>query len=127
MKEERTQVLIIEDEAALRNALRDKLTNAGFSVTTAKDGEEGLVLAFAEEPQLILLDVVMPKMDGMTLLHKLRKDSWGQTVPVIMLTNLEANIPSNAVFEYLVKSNTHLEDVVAKVKAKLGVANVRAV
>lgn len=56
-----------------------------FHALGAKDGEEGLELALKEKPDLILLDVIMPKMDGMTMMKKLRKDNWGKKVPIILL------------------------------------------
>lgn len=117
-------VCIIEDESSLLQALRDKLSREGFSTLTAKDGEEGLAIVLREHPDLILLDVVMPKMDGMTMLGKLREDAWGKTAKVIVLSNLgDADNMSAAVIHgssnYLVKSDWRLEDIVVKVKEAL--------
>ena len=81
----------MEDEQDLREALIDKLGREGFLPRGAKDGEEGLELALKEHPDLILLDMVMTKMDGMTVIKKLRQDEWGKSVPVILLTNLSAS------------------------------------
>lgn len=117
-------VLIFEDEDPLNHALSIKLTHEGFSVLQAFDGETGLALALEKHPDLILLDIIMPKMDGLTVLHKLQDDPWGRTVPVILLTNLSdelkvtENFPKNVV-GYLVKSDWKLEDIVSKVKEKL--------
>lgn len=123
--ENNKKILIVEDEVSLLNALRDKLTREGFVTLEAKNGEEGLEIALRDHPDLILLDIVMPRMDGMTMLKKLREDDWGKTVKVIMLTNLsDMENVSEAVaqgsHEYLVKSDWKIEDVVEKVREKLG-------
>ncbi len=82
------KILIIEDEAPMRRILKDVFEQEGLKVSEAADGVWGLEKALADHPDLILLDIVMPKMDGITLLKKLRADAWGQTVPVLILTNL---------------------------------------
>lgn len=110
-----------------RKALVDKFTREGFQVVSARDGEEGLNTALKEKPDIILLDVVMPKMDGMTMLKKLRQQNeWGKSIPVIMLTNLSADddkimkgITEDLPAYYLVKSNWAINDVVDKVKERL--------
>ena len=119
------KVLIIEDEPALRKALVEKLSGAGFDTLSAKDGQEGLTLAMTKKPKIILLDLMLPKMDGMSVLSRLRKDSWGKDVPVIILTNLMATdgykklAEDYGVSEYVVKSDRTLEEVVTKVKGVL--------
>lgn len=120
-------ILTVEDEVPLLSALRDKFTREGFAVLEAKNGEEGLEVALREHPALILLDVLMPKMDGMTMLHKLRDDEWGKHVPVIILTNLTITsdqqikeLTETEPSYYLVKADQTLEDVVAKVREVLG-------
>lgn len=120
------KILVIEDEAPLLQVLIDKITSEGFSVLGAKNGEEGLELALKEHPDLILLDIIMPVMDGMSMLYELRKDPWGNSVPVILLTNLsDAERVAEAlrlkVYDFLVKSDWKLEDLVKKVKEKLGI------
>lgn len=82
-------------------------------------------VALLWHPDLILLDIVMPKMDGMTMLAQLREDEWGKTARVITLTNLSdtekvAEAIEHGSYEYLVKSDWKIEDVVAKVREKLG-------
>jgi DNA-binding response OmpR family regulator len=117
----------IEDDASLRNALKDKLAHEGFSVIGAKDGEEGLEIALREHPDLILLDILMPKMDGLMLMKKLREASeWGKNVPIILLTNLSPDdekinqaITEYAPAYYLVKSNWSISDLVEKIKERL--------
>jgi DNA-binding response OmpR family regulator len=117
-------ILIIEDEHPLREALVLKLKKERFGVLNAKNGEEGLAMAQKEHPDLILLDIVMPKMDGMTMLKKLRQDSWGRKVPVIILTNLTiaeeiAEALDKGVHDYLVKADWKLEDIVDKIRHTL--------
>lgn len=120
----RNRVLVVEDEKALRSALVDKLTHEGFVVTEAKNGQEGLEQAMSDHPDCILLDIVMPIKDGMTMLAELRQDQWGKTVPVIILTNLSdldnvSNAVSGGSYDYLIKSDWKLDDVVAKLRERL--------
>ena len=85
------KILIVEDEASLRKALVEKFQREGFETFLAFDGVEGLDQAERIQPDLILLDIIMPKMDGMTMLKKLRESGdWGKQVPVIILTNLSS-------------------------------------
>jgi two-component system, OmpR family, alkaline phosphatase synthesis response regulator PhoP len=79
-----TRVLIVEDDEAMSIALRDGFQYEGYSVTVAKDGETGLQLATADSPDLILLDVMLPKMTGLDICKHLRGS--GSAVPIIMLT-----------------------------------------
>ena len=82
------KVLIIEDEPALLWSLKEGLKDAGIATLEAKDGEEGLRVALENHPDLILLDLLLPKLSGQNFLKSLREDQWGQTVQVIVLTNL---------------------------------------
>ncbi len=118
-------VEVIEDEQSLLTALREKLAHEGFSFLGAKDGEEGLDLALQNHPDLILLDILMPKMDGLTMLKKLRENEWGKKVPVIILTNFSgdekiAAAMENEALDYFIKSDVKLEEVVSRIKEKLG-------
>lgn len=119
-QEKKQSILIVEDEVSLRNALRDKFLREGFHVLEARDGEEGLEVALREHPDLILLDIVMPKMDGMTMLGKIRADAWGKNVKVIVLTNLSDVGIAYDTYDYLVKSDWKIDDVVARVRQRLG-------
>ena len=117
-------ILIVEDEKPVRYPLRDKLTWEGFTVFEAEDGQEGLKKALELHPDIILLDIVMPKLDGLTVLKKLRLDAWGKDAIVILLTNLGdidkiASAAESGVADYLVKADWKLEDVVLKVREKL--------
>jgi len=122
--EKKSVILIVDDESSLRHALADKLSFEGFSALEAKNGEEGLALALSSHPDLILLDIVMPVMDGISMLKNLRDDKWGKKVKVIMLTNLDgggkvADAVAWGTPEYLVKSDWKLEDVVIKIREQL--------
>jgi DNA-binding response OmpR family regulator len=115
---------VVEDEADIREAMIDAMTEAGFSVLTAKDGEEGLALAKAEHPDLILLDLVMPIMDGHEMLRRLRQDPWGQTARVIVLTSMDdvsnvASAHTGSITDYIIKAHTSLEDLVKQVRISL--------
>jgi CheY-like chemotaxis protein len=119
------KILIVEDELAQRSALRDKCGNAGFEIIEAKNGEDGLEMALKERPDAILLDVMMPKMDGLEMAKKLREDLWGSKVPVIILTNLSdmekvQKAVENEILVYFVKSDTKIEHVVDKLKQLVG-------
>lgn len=119
------KILIVEDERMLRGVLVDMISQAGFLTTEAVDGEEGLKKALSEHPDLILLDLLMPKIDGMTMLRQLREDTWGKSVPVIILTNVDPdNQDLEDIVEYrasygLIKSRTSLDDVVNNIKELL--------
>jgi DNA-binding response OmpR family regulator len=124
IRPKKTSVLIVEDEALLLQALVDAFTAEDFEVMAGRNGEEGLEVAFRKHPDIILLDIIMPKMDGMTMLNHLRADTWGQDVPVIILTNLSdytsvADALQHGVHDFLVKSNWTIDDVIKKVKDKL--------
>lgn len=124
-------ILIVEDENPLRKALQDKLTQENFNVLEAKDGQEGLNIALEKKPDLILLDIVMPVMDGLTMSKKLREEerkegklSEGQ-IPIVFLTNLsdEKSLSSGqqeGIYDYLVKSSWTLDGIVKKINDKLG-------
>jgi len=126
MKDTLKKVLIVEDERPLREALRDILTNSGFSVLEAGEGEKGLALALTEHPDIILLDLMMPKMNGTEMLKRLRADIWGKDAAVIVLTNLSAdsgelvrNVVRGTPLFFLVKSDWNIHDVVDKVQEVL--------
>ena len=83
------KILIVEDEVVVALPLLDTLKKEGFDVIKAKDGEEGLAVALRDRPDLILLDILMPKMDGLTMMKKLRAENeWGKKAPIIFCKNL---------------------------------------
>ena len=114
-------ILIIEDEATLHRALLEFLTDEGFSVLSAMDGEEGVKLTKSKKPDLILLDIILPKKDGYEVLDEIKSNDETKKIPVILLTNLESAQDIQKAFEkgattYLVKSSYKLEDIVKKIK-----------
>ena len=118
-------VLVVDDDENLRDVLVDKLIISGFGAVGAENGEEGLKKALELHPDVILLDVIMPKIGGWEMLEMLRKDPWGKDVKVIMLTVLEnlnniAQGVDNNIFGYLIKSSLSLDDVVAHVENAVG-------
>lgn len=126
MVSQKQTILIVEDEILISNALRDKLSSEGFSILEARSGEQGLEVALAKHPDLILLDIILPGINGMEMLNKLRKDAWGKDALVILLTNLNEPVKvsdglAQNVYDYIVKSDWTLEDIVKKVKEGLGI------
>jgi len=122
MKTQKT-ILVVEDEKNLRDAITDVLGRNGFIALNAKNGKEGVELALSKHPDLILLDLIMPEMDGMTALKNIRQDSWGAHVPVIILTNVSAaseqiidDMVTHKPMNYLIKSDWKIHDVVKKVE-----------
>jgi DNA-binding response OmpR family regulator len=116
------KILIVENDTVIAKILAHTLTAHGFSVSEARDGLEGIETITAQSPDLILLDIDMPKMDGMTMLKELRKA--GNNTPIIMLTNMNnpeyiADAAEYDVREYLIKADWEIDDIAAKVKAKL--------
>lgn len=82
------KVAVIEDEAAIRDMYKLKLELAGYSVITAEDGEDGYKKLKKDVPDLILLDLKMPRMSGEEMLEKVRQTDWGANIRVIVLTNI---------------------------------------
>jgi DNA-binding response OmpR family regulator len=124
MSEAQKCVLLVEDETALRQVLSEKLRGEGFEVIEAKNGEEGLIEAEKHNPDIILLDVIMPRMGGIEMLQKLRTYDWGKQTRVLMLTNLgEAEKIADSLEQnacgFLVKSDWKLTDIVEKVQEVL--------
>ena len=118
--EDKKVLLIVEDDLALAKALVGKFSKENFQLLEAKNGEEGLKLALDKKPDLILLDIVMPRMDGISMLKELRQDDWGKGVPVIILSNLadaqdNSEIIQEHIVDYLIKTDWSLEDIVKKV------------
>lgn len=115
------KVLVVEDERQFREILEKKLTSEGFSVVLAEDGQQALDFLDREPVDLILLDLLMPKMDGVEFLYNLKNTSHA-SIPIIVLTNLTSvSYPYNKINlkDFLVKANTSLEAVVEKIKSAL--------
>ncbi|MCK5413035.1 MAG: response regulator [Candidatus Pacebacteria bacterium] len=123
MNNNKKKILIIEDEATLQKALSDMLIKEGYEVVSAIDGLIGLDLARSENPDLILLDIILPGMDGFDVLRNIKQKD-NSEVPVIILTNLSDLDDIQKALDigattYLVKADFHLADVLKKVEEVL--------
>ena len=120
--QEKKKVLIIEDEAPLSKILQEALTERGFEVDVATQGEEGWHKTKEALPDVVLLDIIMPKLDGFVYLKRLRNSKKLSRIPVIILSNLgqESDIAEArelGAIGYLVKSNHTIEAIVQRVEA----------
>jgi DNA-binding response OmpR family regulator len=124
MTDKKSKVLIVDDDAFLSGIYATKLELEGFEVVSARDGEDGLKAAVKEKPDLILLDVLMPKLDGFEVLKRLKADEAVKAIPVIMLTNLgqkediEKGMQEGAA-DYLIKAHFVPAEAVEKIKKVL--------
>jgi CheY-like chemotaxis protein len=119
------KILFVEDEAALQQALGEALRQSGYKVIKATDGAVGVRLAKSENPDLILLDLIMPNKDGYEVLEELKQDIKTSQIPVIVLTNLEGmkdveRAIAAGANNYLVKTHYELSEVIEKVRKILG-------
>jgi len=119
------KILFIEDESALQKTFGEILKQEGYEMISALDGEIGLRLAESKKPDLILLDLILPKIHGFDVLKKLKQDEETKNIPVIVLTNLEGIRDVDMALEigattYLVKAQYSLEEIVEKIKKALG-------
>ncbi|MCA9383967.1 response regulator [Candidatus Dojkabacteria bacterium] len=120
------KILIVEDDFKMLDALKRNFTEEGFEVITARNGKDGLAKMKDDLPNIVLLDLLMPVMNGVDMLKEMKSNRATKDVPVILLTNLE---PDKLLLDqleeyppafYLVKSNVDLDDVVNKVNDVLG-------
>ncbi len=114
------KVFVIDDDEALVQALTERLVDAGYDVSSAPDGQAGLDAVLEAHPDLIILDVAMPVMNGWDTLTALRADGWGKDARVVMLTNSDdmenvSQAVDHGTTEYLIKGSWTLDDIVAKV------------
>lgn len=121
------KVLVVDDDENLNTVLVDKLNLSGFEAMGAVDGEDGLKKSLDSHPDLILLDLLMPKMGGIDMLKKLRDDAWGKYAKVLVLTLIEqvdymADATEYNVLGYFVKTNHSLDEIVKKIQDTIGVA-----
>ncbi len=109
-----TTILLVEDSRFLRVANERALAKAGYNVVSAADGEEALLIARERTPNLILLDMMLPKLDGVAVLRALKHDSQTKRIPVIVLTGLgkqnEAKLKREGAAAYFMKSDSLLND-----------------
>jgi len=119
------KILIVDDEDLVVKALSSKLVAEGFLVDAAYDGEEALLKVQKEKPDLILLDIIMPKLDGVSVLKKLKASDETKDIPIIILTNLYDDEKMAEVLrvgntDYLIKVEHPINEIIRKVKEKLG-------
>jgi len=117
------KILIVEDDEDFLSILKTKFTSEGFSVVTAKDGEEGIRVAEKEKPDLIFTDVLMPKMSGIEMAKKIKESN--ENALIIFLTNMKdsddtSEVKKSGEFDYLIKSDLRISEIVEKAKIKLG-------
>jgi len=115
------KILIIEDEVALQKMLGEVLAEKGYEVIQSLDGESGLALAISGKPDLILLDLILPKIKGLGVLKKIRENEIIKDTPVIILTNSENAADIEEAFSlgtttYLVKANYSIKEIMEKVE-----------
>lgn len=124
---EAVRVLLAEDDRFLRKAAETALKRQGYTVLAAVDGEEALRVARAETPSVVLLDLIMPKLQGFEVLRALKADPATAKIPVIILSNLGQESDVKQAMEagaagYFVKANLSLQDLVKRVGEVLGSA-----
>lgn len=120
-----TKIAIIEDDTVINQMYRMKFEADGFEVQLADNGRRGIALVESFQPDLILLDLSMPQMNGAEALEEIREHTWGKDIPVIILTNLgEEEAPKNLrslnIHSYIVKADLTPSQVVARAKEALG-------
>ncbi|KKR09804.1 MAG: hypothetical protein UT37_C0010G0009 [Parcubacteria group bacterium GW2011_GWA2_39_18] len=118
------KILFIEDEKNLQEILGQALKQHGFEVKEALNGQDGLDLVAKFDPDLILLDLILPKVSGFEVLEKIKNDETTKKIPIIILTNLENSSDIQRVlelgaFDYLVKSNYSLNEIIQKIEGAL--------
>ena len=122
------KILVVDDDTIFLKTMRDMLEPMGFTVIEAKDGVEGLAMVEKEKPNLILLDVVMPKLDGMGFLKALQKEEKGKQIPVLITSNFSG---TNKIEEgmqygirgYIIKSNESLKTIINNIELIIGKAD----
>jgi CheY-like chemotaxis protein len=123
MKDE-LSVLIIEDDKNIRDMYDDAFSDVGLTVYKAENGKEGISLALEHHPKVILVDIMMPGMNGHQVVNAIRKDTWGKDAHVIYLTNMsDAENVVAAVAqkpeEYIIKSNASIKEVINTVRTAM--------
>ncbi len=124
MAEEQKTILVIEDDQFLRELISQKLSKEGFKISEAMDGEEGVKKIQQEKPNLILLDLILPGLDGFEVLSQAKQDPALSEIPVIILSNLgqkediERGLKMGAV-DYLIKAHFTPGEIIEKIKQAL--------
>lgn len=120
------RILVADDDIDLRDMIKEVLELENFEVIEAGNGEDALKFALEKKPDLILFDIIMPRMDGVMFVQRLREDEWGRNAIVIALSNIGsaqgiARVIDYDVTTYLVKNDWKLEEIVVRVKEKLNI------
>lgn len=118
------KILLVEDDSSISGLLREYLVGEGFNVIVARDGDQGLEMAVSEKPDVILLDIMMPKKDGLAVLKELRATEEGKAMPVIMLTNEKSIEDVNqalesGVHDYFIKADWDVKTLLASIRRHL--------
>ncbi|MDO8592616.1 MAG: response regulator [bacterium] len=124
MDKNKKTILVVEDDSMISSMYKTKFEADGFNVLTAEDGAFGLELAKKEKPDIIMLDIILPQLDGFSVLEEVKKDKATKKIPVIMLTNLGTNEDKikgqkMGAVDYLVKASLTPGQVSAKIKQVL--------
>ena len=119
------KILIIEDEEIILDLLQKKLSQEGYEISVAKDGEEGLKLMKEVKPDLVLLDIVMPKIGGFEVMEEMQKEDQLKSIPVIVVSNSGQPVEIDkaqalGAKDWLIKTEFDPKEVVEKVKRHLG-------
>ena len=119
------KIVIIEDEDFISKILQIKLKNSEMDLLVARDGESGLEMVKKQKPDLVLLDLILPKMYGFDILKALKDDNSTKKIPVIILTNLGQDEEKQkgmelGALDYFVKANTSLDKIVQRIEEVLG-------
>ncbi len=119
------KILIVEDEEILLNLLQKKLGQEGYDVSVARDGEEGLKLIREIRPDLILLDIVMPKIDGFGVMAEVQRDNELKKIPIVIVSNSGQPVEIDkaqrlGAKDWLIKTNFEPQEVIAKVIKQIG-------
>ncbi len=118
-------LLVIEDDMLLREALVTKLSRAGYAVITAQRSDDALEIALAKHPDLVTLDILLPDKRGDVFMDAIRKDSWGASVPIVVLTNFDADntmidkINKDHPSYYFIRAQTDMQFLVEKISELL--------
>ncbi|MCK4553461.1 response regulator [Candidatus Parcubacteria bacterium] len=124
MPQNKKKVLLVEDDKTISSMYKTKLEAGGFEVLIADNGADGLKLAKEQKPDIIMLDVILPQLDGFSVLEELKKDALTKNIPVVMLTNLGTEEDKEkgeklGVTDYLVKASLTPAQVEEKIKQYL--------
>jgi DNA-binding response OmpR family regulator len=124
MAEKQAKIILIEDDITLREMYRAKLMQSNYQVFEAEDAEQGMQLILDEQPDLILLDLILPKGNGFELLERIKSNLKTKKIPIIVLTSLGQSSDRQEVLDlgaadYLVKPETTLPEIISKIKEHL--------